>query len=177
MSGVGAFVHLYHVWGLFGLLTAVLFGQQGYKNWRASGGTWRTAPGEWIYATGWLTGETLRDIWRLFKWFGKAFVGLPLDWQQSEWRGRVYSRQQIILVGITLGGLSRFLTALYWSERNRDWMQYADSWMLQMATVPIVLAVLGDFHHHMTAWPNKLHRTRLVAVSALAWVVYGAFKG
>lgn len=177
MSGVGAFINLYHVWGLFGLVTAVTYGLQAYKEWRYNGGKWRAAPGEWFYAFAWFSRETIKDLGRLVQWMAQGFLGLPFDWRQTEWRSRTYSRLQVILLGITLGGVSRFLTAIYWSERNREWMGSPEACVLEMAAAPIFLAVLGDLHHHLTAWPERKHRVRLLAFVGLAWILFGAIGG
>jgi hypothetical protein len=40
-----------------------------------------------------------------------------------------------------------------------------------------MLAILGDINHHLTAWPDKRHRVRLIAVIAFAWVLFGAWQG
>lgn len=177
MSGVGAFVHLYHIWGLFGLLTASLFGVQAYREWRKHGGTWRKAPGEWAYTLGWFFREALLDVGRFGKWAAMSFAGVPFNWGESPWQARKYTRQQVILIGITFGGMSRFLTALYWSEKNREWMNYAESWTIQMASAFVIMAIIGDLHHHMTAWPDKRHRVRLIVLVSLAWILFGTIRG
>lgn len=173
MSEVGAFIHLYHVFGLFGAITMLLFGRQAYRSWRASGGSWRSAPCEWLQFAGWTMRETVLDIVRcaIMPW------RLSHGWPESRWSGRSYPREQAILIGITLGGLGRMATALYWSERNRQWMEYADSWVIQMAAAPVCCMILGDFLHHTTAWPGRKHIPRLIAAFALAWVIYGSLKG
>ena len=177
MSGVGAFVHLYHVWGALGALTALLFGVEAYRGWRASGGTWASAPAEWFYTLRWVSAETVRDVGRLFKWMARGFFGLPFDWRQSAWGSRSYPRRQIILIGITMGGSSRLLTALYWAERNRDWMAHVDGGVIFAASFVILPAIIGDLHHHHTAWPGKQHRVRLILFTAFCWVLAGAFTG
>lgn len=173
MSEVGAFVHLYHVWGLFGAITMLVYGTQAHASWRASGGSWASAPCEWLRFMGWTLRETVLDIFRcaIMPW------RLYDKWPESEWRGRSYPREQSILIGITLGGMGRMLTALYWSERNREWMQYADSWMIQMASAPVFCMIVGDLLHHFTAWRDEKHVPRLITAVALIWVLYGAIKG
>ena len=173
---IGAFVHLYHVGGVFGLLTAVLFGRLAYRGWRASGGTWRAAPGEWMYSARWTARETLRDLWRVFGWALSAFAMTPFAWHESERNGRKYPDRQIMLIGITLGGIARFLTAIYWSEKNVAWMQHVDSAAIMMAATPVLIAVAGDVHHHLTAWPDLRHRVRLLCIVALAWVLLGVMR-
>lgn len=177
MSGVGAFVHLYHIWGVLGLLTAVLFGMQGHRLWRESGGNWRDAPREWAYAGGWSLRETIKDVGRFAGWVVNGFLSLPYTWRQTEWSGRSYPSRLIIFIGITCGGVSRFLTALYWAEKNRGWMTEVDPWVLEMAALPVILAVVGDLHHHRTAWPSKTYRVRLIALVAFVWVIIGAIRG
>lgn len=173
MSEVGAFIHLYHVWGLFGAITMVLYGAQAYKSWRDAGGTWATAPCEWLQFIWWTLRETVLDIARcaVMPWQANK------AWPESEWNGRSYPREQSILVGITLGGMGRMLTALYWSERNREWMQYADSWMIHMAATPVLAMIFGDMLHHTTAWQGKKHIPRLILAASFVWVMIGAVKG
>lgn len=174
MSAVDAFVHLYHVWGALGALTASLFGIEAYRGWRAAGGLWRTAPAEWFYTLRWVSGETLKDIGRLLEWIVRGFFGLPFTWEQGEWRGRSYPRRQVILIGITLGGMSRLCTALYWAERNREWMAHVDGSVIAFASAVILPAAIGDLLHHHTAWPEKRHRARVILVAAMLWVGIGA---
>lgn len=177
MSAVEGFVHLYHVWGMLGALTAVVFGREAWVGWREAGGTFRSAPREWAYALQHVSTEAARDVVRLFKWAGKSALGAPFIWETAQWRGRTYPRRQTILIGITLGGLSRMMTAMYWAERNRDWMEHTDMGVIVAASVVILPAVIGDLHHHMTAWPDKQHRVRLTALGSAAWVLYGLFFG
>jgi hypothetical protein len=169
---VGAFVHLYHIWGLFGAITACIFARQAYISWRASGGVWITAPCEWLYFIGWTLRETLFDLARcvIAPWRNGP-------WPQSDWSNRAYPREQSILIGIAMGGTGRMITALYWSETNRTWMTHADAWNLYAASAPVLLMILGDFLHHQTAWPNHRYRSRLLTVAALLWIATGAIKG
>lgn len=172
MSEVGAFIHLYHVWGLFGAITMLVFGRQAYRSWRASGGSWLSAPCEWLRFVGWTLREMVLDIVRV------PFIPSRLHekWPESEWKGRSYPREQSILIGITLGGMGRMFTALYWSERNRNWMVHADDWMIQMAAAPVCCMIVGDFLHHTTAWHNQKHIPRLIAAFGLVWILVGALK-
>lgn len=175
MSAVEGFVHLYHVWGFLGGLTAALFGLEAWRGWRTAGGTLRSAPGEWLYTLRFLSQETLFDSVRLVKWAVKSALGVPFVWEKAEWQGRSYPRRQVILIGITLGGLSRLMTALYWSERNRDWMTHVDASVIISASIVILPSILGDLHHQMTAWPSKQHRVRLLGLACLTWVLIGLF--
>lgn len=173
MSAVEGFVHLYHVWGALGALTALLFGMEAHKSWRLAGGTWRSAPSEWLGFAAFATRETISDAYRFAKWTVRSFFGLPFDWGHGEWNGRAYPKRQAILIGITLGGLSRFLTALYWAEKNRDWMAHVDTSVIMFASAVIMPAIIGDLLHHTTAWPEKGHRARLIGLAALCWVFVG----
>lgn len=173
MSAVEGFVHLYHVWGILGAITAALFGLEAWRGWRVSGGTFRSAPSEWLYALRFSFREALFDCARLALWAGKSATGVPFVWENAEWQSRSYPRRQIILIGITLGGLSRMMTALYWSERNRDWMAHVDISVIFAASIVIFPAIIGDLYHQMTAWPNKHHRARLLGLACFAWVFAG----
>jgi hypothetical protein len=173
MNYVEGFVHLYHIWGALGFITAAMFGIEAHRSWRLAGGTWREAPYEWAYAGTHVARETFRDIGRLIKWTVGSFFGMPFTWESGEWQGRKYPRRQTILIGITLGGTSRFLTALYWAEKNRDWMTSADNSVIFIASFVILPAIIGDLHHHATAWPNKPHRVRLLALVCAIYVCIG----
>lgn len=172
---IGGFVHLYHIWGVFGLLTALLFGRLAYAGWREAGGRWRDAPGEWIGALSWSLRETVRDVSKLLGWATSAFVVTPFTWNDTVRESR-YPDRQIMLIGITLGGVARFLTALYWSEKNVAWMQRVDNTAIAMAATPVLIAIIGDVHHHLTAWPTQRHRVRLLCLVAAVWVAVGVWR-
>lgn len=174
MNAVNAFVHLYHVWGALGAITACLFGREAYRGWREAGGTWASAPGEWFYTLRWVSGETARDIARFASGALRGFLGIPFNWAETQWKGRIYPRRQVILIGITLGGTSRLLTALYWAERNREWMAHVDGTVIAFASAVILPAVIGDLFHHYTAWPEKRHRARMIMLAGCIWVLIGA---
>lgn len=166
-----SFVNLYHVWGVFGLVTAVLYGRLSYRSWREAGGTWRRAPGEWLYALRWNSREMGMDVLYVFRWALAAMVGGPLGWRpERTYVGPGYQPRQIIALGVTLGGTARFLTAIYWSERNHDWMQHADASVLAQAAIPVMFAVCADVLNHYTAWPEARHRSRLLVFAALLWI-------
>lgn len=173
---IGAFVHLYHVCGVFGLLTAFLFGRLAYMGWREAGGTWATAPREWCEAIAGAVRESMRDIGRVAGWALSSFLVTPLVWSADATRPSRYPDRQIMLIGITLGGIARFLTALYWSEKNITWMQHVDNSAILMAATPALIAIVGDVHHHLTAWPRHRHRVRLLCIVALAWVLIGVMR-
>ena len=168
---VDSFIHLYHVWGMFGLMTAFLYGRLAYRSGREAGGTWRRAPGEWLYAAKWNTHELLRDTLYMFRWALAALTGGPLGWRpEGEYSGPGYPPRQVISLGVTLGGVSRFLTALYWSEKNRAWMQYAGTSVILSASLPVLFAVCADILHHYTAWPTARYRSRLMVLAAVLWI-------
>lgn len=169
---VDSFIHLYHVWGMFGLVTALLYGRVTYRSWREAGGTWQRAPSEWLYAAKWNTHELARDTLYMFRWALAALTGGPLGWREEmAYAAPGYPPRQLVALGVTLGGVARFLTALYWSERNREWMQYADASMMISAALPVLFAVCADTLHHCTAWPEARHRVRLMALLAFLWIV------
>lgn len=168
---VEVFVNLYHVWGLFGLVTAVLYGRMTYRSWREAGGTWRRAPMEWLYSFHWNLREAAMDVLYIFRWALAAMAGGPLGWRpERAYMGPGYPPRQLIALGVTLGGSARFMTALYWSERNRDWMAHVDATVLAQAAVPVMFAVGADILHHYTAWPNSRYLSRLLIVAALLWI-------
>lgn len=180
MSYVSAFVHLYHVWGVWGLITALIFGTQAHRNWRAAGGRWRDIPRDVGTALGQGVKQSLLDFWRLLRWFAAGLIGIALKRgdaglpeidlffpgpEQSRW-----PRNQTLLLGITLGGASRLFTALYWSEANTQWMGEAS---VLIPSIPIVMAVMADTNHQFTAWPNRPWIARMLLVVAVSWILFG----
>ena len=170
MNGVEGFVHLYHVWMIYGGVTALIYGQASYQSWQQAGGQWRTAPAEF---TGYLFGglwQVVADWTRLVRWMFAGLTGLSYRWPEPV--PAKYARDHTLLLGITLGGLSRFLTALYWSEKNRAWMTETNVWL---PAVPVALAVLADANHQLTAWSKRPWIARMLLSGAVIWVLIGLF--
>lgn len=170
MNAVEGFVHLYHVWAVWGAITAAIYGRAAYKSWREAGGLWYRAPGE---LAGYVFGnlfQSVLDYFRLLRWSIAGLTGLAYKWPDPV--PTRYARDHTLLLGITLGGLARLLTALYWAERNREWMSETNVWL---PAVPIAMAIFADANHQLTAWPNKPWIARMLLTAALVWVLYGLF--
>ncbi|MEO1169914.1 MAG: hypothetical protein AAFW97_14510 [Pseudomonadota bacterium] len=170
MSSVSAFVHLYHVWGVFGLITAIIYGRSAYQCWREDGGTFGNAPREIGGAGKHAAVETVRDWGRFVRWFFAGLTGIAYHWPETS-RKRVYSRDLTLLLGITLGGVSRAFTAAYWAEANTAWMTEATVWV---PSIPIIAAIWADSKHQVTAWPDKPWRARLILSVAVVWIIAGS---
>jgi hypothetical protein len=165
---VELFVRLYYVWGIMGAITASLYAASLYRSWRAGGGTLLSAPTELAKALGNYFIAIPADIWRAMRFFVSGFAAGLYRWPDPpEGEGR-YSAAHALLVGITLGGLARFLTAMAWAEANRDWMERVETPQLVIASLPVAFAVIGDAMHHITAWPKHPHRARLIAALMIA---------
>ena len=162
MTFVGGFVHLYHIWGIYGAITALIFGRSAYRGWRKTGGQWRDVPRD---VTGWFFGglaRTAGDWWRFSKWFLAGLIGIGFRRDKGGWpeidlffpdeEYARWPRNQTLLLGITLGGVSRFLTALYWAEKNTAWMNEGNVFI---PAIPIVVAILADMNHQFTAWHKR----------------------
>lgn len=170
MNAVGGFVHLYHVWGIWGLITAMIYGPRAWASWRASGGKFATAPGEYLNALNHQIGEVARDIGRLMLGISRGLFGIgpmPPEETPSPWP---YSKVHMLTLGITLGGVARFLTAIYWSERNRAWMTEQTVWI---PAIPVLIAVVADVHHHVVAFEHRPWVSRWLKIAALLWIALG----
>lgn len=171
MMAVGGFVHLYHVWGILGLLTAWTYARVAFSLWRARGGEWSAVPGE-------LGIGALRQLWLVARDValvvrglatGALFSAMPGD-DPKEWR---YGREMPLLLGIMAGGVARLVTAFYWSVRNTAWMNHSPE--ILVAGLPVTLAIAADILHQVSAHPRELWRARLLAGSAVSWVAIGAW--
>lgn len=170
MNGVGAFVHLYHIWGILGLATSLFYGRNICKQWRATGGSFRTAPSE-VGGVMWHHIKlSFSDVYRLGRAALYRFTGLDYLFAQSPespWR---YGNDHSLLLGIMLGGIARFATAFYWSEINTGWVTVETVWI---PAIPIILAVLADISHQATALDNKWP-IRWASIAAIVWILWGA---
>lgn len=169
---VGGLIHLYHVWSIFGAITSVIFGMRAYKRWRVHGGTWVNAPKEWLALIRAFSFNTCRDCLSFFKWVFFGFAGVPYQWpnrRQEVWN---YSADQTLLLGITLGGAGRFLTAAYWAYAHVE-TNYGP--MVYIPALTVLVAIAGDTNHHITAWSHKPHRYRLTILASVLWVLVGFF--
>jgi hypothetical protein len=172
MNAVGMFVHLYHVWAVFGAITAFIYGRNLHRIMRAERVRLWTVPMGLVGIFARLLRQALRDWVNLFKGVVAGFTGMPWTWPSDENMVWPLSRHQTLMVGITLGGASRLLTAVYWAERNTGWMTQETVWV---PAIPIAMAVIADSHHHYVAWEQTPWRLRLLGTLALAWVLVGAF--
>lgn len=171
MSWTGAFIHLCHVWGLLGLITAMRYGVTAYNRWEHQGGTFSNAPGDTLR----LLYTHFKLVWRDLGSIPRAaiarFTGIDYRWPldpESQWR---YSNEQALLVGIFLGGATRFFTAFYWAGKNTTWITPET---VIIPALPLVFAIIADLSHQSTAWPTKLYRIRLAALASILWVLIGA---
>lgn len=176
MNLVQGFVHLYHIWGLFGAITMLIYGRSAYRNWREAGGTWRRAPCDIASILGGAVRDTLTDWIRFFGWvlvgiFGLAFKGARRKMWYEPRAGR-WPSNHALLLGIALGGMARMFTALYWSERNTAWMTEVE---VIAPGVFVIMAILADANHQITAWPEKPWRARLLCSAAAVWIGIGVF--
>lgn len=169
MNWVEGFVHLYHVWGIWGAITAAIYGPAAWLSWRECGGTVRSFLGEYAGAAGYQSRELVLDVVRVAVGIMRGLfgVGPVIGTRKASWH---YPREHMLLIGITLGGFSRFLTALYWSEKGWAWM-HADN-MMTMAAGPIIIGVIADTHK-IIAWPKRPWFTRWLAFAGLAWIALG----
>ena len=168
MNGVEGFVHLYHIWMLYGFITFAIYGQAAYQSWRSAGGAWLRAPSE---VSGYVLGnvfQTIMDWFRLLRWAAAGLTGISYKWPEPV--PTRYAKDHTLLLGITMGGLSRFLTALYWSEKNRAWMTETNVWL---PAVPVALAIFADSNHQLTAWAKRPWVPRLLLSAAFVWVMIG----
>jgi hypothetical protein len=157
------FVRLYYVWGIMGAITASLYAASLYRSWRNGGGSLRTAPREIVSIVCGYFVAIPGDVWRAARFFISGFAAGLYRWPDPpEGAGR-YSAAHALLVGITLGGMSRFFTAIYWAEANREWMEHVEPGHIMVASLPVIFAVIGDAMHHITAWPKHPHRARLIS--------------
>jgi hypothetical protein len=171
---IEAFVHLYHVWGVLGLLTALVYSRPTWRRWREAGGTYLNGPVDTVQLIVHHISLLGRDFLNIGKIAIARFSGVDLLWPQdpkSPWR---YPSDQSLFVGIMLGGISRFITAFYWAEINTGWMTEETVWV---PAVPIIIAVLADLSHHSTAWPLAHYRVRLLALAAVLWILIGGITG
>lgn len=180
ISMVGGFVHLYHVWAIWGAITAVFFGRAAYRNWVRGGGQWRSAPG--------MFGEAVRDTlqpiagdWlRLIKWFFAGMLSFSLKRGAAGWpvidtywpgpKTRRWPPDHTLLIGITLGGMARFFTAMYWAEKNVAWMTEAS---VLVPAIPIIWMILADHSHQLTTWPRRPWIARMILSLGILWTVLG----
>lgn len=158
------FVRLYYVWGIMGAITASLYAASLFRSWRASGGRARSVPRELAAMLAGYFVALPSDVWRAMRFFVSGFAAGLYRWPDPPEGAARYSAAHALLFGITLGGLSRFMTAMYWAEGNRDWMQHVDDAHIMIASLPVIFAVVGDAMHHITAWPKHPHRARLIVV-------------
>ena len=170
MNWIEGFVHLYHVWGIWGAVTALIYGPSAWRSWRENGGTFSSLASEYAGAVAYQSRELVFDVVRVTVGIMRGLfgVGPVIGTHKTGWH---YPREHMLLIGITLGGFSRFLTAIYWSEKNRAWM-HADN-MLVMAAVPVIIAVVADAHHQIIAWPKRPWLARWLAFAGLAWIALG----
>jgi hypothetical protein len=177
---VGGFVHLYHVWAVWGAITGIIFGRAAFKGWKESGGRIRDIPRD---ALSWATGnmlEAFKDVWRLLKWFIAGLIGLAgrkgkrgfegIDMYFPNAELSKWPRNQTLLIGISAGGISRFLTAMYWAEKNTAWMSQST---VLIPAIPIMLAILADSNHQLTAWPKRPWIARILLTLGIGWIALG----
>jgi hypothetical protein len=178
------FVNLYYVWAVFGGITAFFYGRAAWKLWRDKAPTvtdLRNDIGSLSLA--WLV-RTSRDWLQLGRYFVTGLTGFTFrrgmgGWPQidefmDEEPLSPFPQSLRLMVGITLGGMARCTTALYWAELNRDWMTTTNVWL---PAVPIVLAIMADTNHHYTAWPKRPWIARLLFSVAMVYVALGLLVG
>lgn len=175
MNDIEAFVRLYHVWGILGAITAWIYGAAAFQIWRQAGGTFRNAPADVIGGIRSFTVNSLADVWSLLRWtlsgfLGSAFSVFRYQWPKGEMPAYRYGLGHTLRLGIALGGTARLLTALYWAERNTEWMNHVSVWV---PAVPILYAIAGDLAHHSTAWPRHQYRVRMLAIFSILYVGTG----
>lgn len=170
MNSTEGFVHLYHVWGVWGLITALIYGPDAWRSWRASGGTLRAAPGEYAQAFSHHLLGIAADLVRLLLGIVKGLFSVgptPPAERPSPWR---YSSVHMLTLGITLGGIARLITAFYWSEKNRGWMTDDNVWL---PAIPVLIAVIADAHHHFVQFSDRPWLPRWIKLTAAAWIFVG----
>lgn len=172
---VQGFVHLYHIWGLWGLTTALIYGRFAFNAWREQGGSWKSAPKENIQLSWYLVTQTLLDWLRVFKWAFTSLLGIPYQWrvEPSSWK---YSQEQSILLGIILGGTARILIASYWSAANTKWAHLVEPHTLLIPAIFVFCAIMGDSAFHIAYWWRKPWIPRLLFSGAMLWVALGLFQ-
>lgn len=177
---VAGFVHLYHIWGLYGLLTALFFGRAAHRSWRKAGGAWQTALPDALRTTRETFGPIGSDWVRLFKWFCVGLFSFSLKRGRAGWpvidtfwpepAAKKWPPDQTLLLGITLGGAARFATAMYWAEKNVGWMTENS---VLIPAIPIVWMIIADHNHQLTAFPKRPFIARLLLSAAMLWVALG----
>ena len=186
-TAVGMFVHLYHIWLVYGAMTSFIYGKDAVALMREEKYRLRDMPKGFAVLV-YMTLDASRRDWinlakqalHLIRWFLAGLTSYPWSWpaRQFDWPADAkpvwpLGRDLTLLVGITLGGASRMLTAFYWSEKNRAWMTETNVWI---PAIPIVMAVVADAHHHSIAWSDKPWRSRFLMTFAIAWVLFGATR-
>lgn len=172
-SQVGAFVHLYHVWGVFCLLTAVWFGWPGVKRWKASGGDYLSLPEIFIRSLVRGFYFICKDWFTFWRWaisgaYRRKWPDLFDQWDVEE-AGRAPAPLTLFF-GISLGGFGGFSTALYWAERNRAWM--TEETVLWPGLF-VFLTVASHSLHQFTAFPHRPWIPRMILSIGLAWIILG----
>jgi hypothetical protein len=181
---VEMFVNLYYVWAIFGGITAFFYGRAAWKLWVAQGGSWRIMTGDVSRLTWHWIARTSKDWWQIGRYFVTGLIGFTVSRGKSGWPqidefmddppDTDFPRNMRLMCGITLGGLARLVTALYWAELNRGWMTETNVWV---PAIPIVLAILADMNHHYTAWPKRPWIARLLFSAAMVYVALGLLVG
>jgi len=181
---IDMFVNLYYVWAVFGGITAFFYGRAAWVLWREHTHTFlgmvsdvRLSSRNWLVSTG-------RDWVQLGRYFVTGLTGFTFrrgvgGWPQidefmDEPPLTEFPRSLRLMIGITLGGLARLLTALYWAELNRGWMTETNVWI---PAIPIVFAIMADVNHHYTAWPRRPWIARLLFSAGMAFVGAGLLFG
>ena len=159
LNNIKLFVHVYHVWAAFGLITFGLFLPQAWRGWKSGGGKILYAPCEILRLVGFVVVATIRDWLRIPLLVIHVIRGDRYVWPHTPNPVWKYETAQTLRLGIMFGGMSRFLTALYWSEKNVAWMTDANVFIPGLL---VAIAIVADALHQVTAWPNSPHRTRIV---------------
>lgn len=179
------FVSLYYVWAVFGAITAFMYGRLAYKQWRAAGRTWGSVTNEIGALSLGTLGRYARDWLNMVRYFVSGLTGFTFRRGKGGWPSinefmdepvevSDYPRNQRLLLGIALGGTSRFITAMYWAELNRGWMTETNVWL---PAFPIFMAILADTNHHMTAFSKRPWIARLLFSAAMVYVALGLMVG
>ena len=186
MSGIGAFVHLYHVWGLYCLITAIVFGIPAYRRWMMRGGRWSSLPRTTVEAGHELAVHMVRDWVIFWRWVGKTTARLIASERGAAWpslrdewdvdiEGNTKHAPLSLFVGISVGGWGGFTTAMYWAEKNKGWM--TDDMAVLWPSFFVTLTVISHVFHQFTAWPDKPYIPRMLLGVSLCWIAIGGLTG
>ena len=169
MNFVDAFAHLCHIWGLFGFITFLVYANDTRKALRSEGVEAMQYPDKALLFAGRQLKYTVKDLVSLAVglYHGLIGIGAVVFDDRSAYTLR---NSTVLMLGISLGGLSRFFTSLYWALVD---MQVLITSM-PVAIVPMFLAVIADTNHHHIVWHKKPWRGRFLMVFAFTWVVLGA---